>query len=180
MVKIDDQGYDFREVEKLLTDRCLKNISETVILCTKTFDSRVMAMNSMGRYDYSREASKQMECCALWKWKDCLVDSVRSAPDSCDVETDLKHIRAFPRSPNSTIAQLFIGNYCSEYSENSENCGPFWTQWKIIVASVLGSVLTILLTICCADCVHYKYRMESRKKSELGENVNQETMTTRF
>ena len=46
-----DLGYDFREVSKILSDNCLQNISENVILCTKTFESRVMALNSRGNYD---------------------------------------------------------------------------------------------------------------------------------
>ncbi|CAG2167817.1 unnamed protein product [Oppiella nova] len=107
-----------------------------------------MQMDTEGRYLYNSLSPKKTECCALWQWKSCLISTVMSAPDYCDTKG---------------VANLFISSYCRDYLESADNCGPFWTEWKIILLSVFGSLIAILLTICCADCVRYKYRIQKQR-----------------
>ena len=172
---------EYRELNKLLSDQCLTNTSDRLIVCTKNFQSRIMALNGQRNYDNSDEASKQTECCALWKWKECAVRTIKSATDMCDTMSDVKAILAFPSKTNSSIASMFIASYCADYLEDSENCGPFWTQWKVVVTTVFGSIIALLFGFCCVDCIRYKVKLETQKRQRNNEkDIKNGIIVTRF
>jgi len=149
--------FEFREIGRKLSQNCLKNISEEIIFCTEDFSSAVSQIKS-------DQNPIQIECCSLWKWKQCLINRISPSTHQkqldCNESTDLPFIYSFPEQ--NSVANLFISSYCRDYSNGSDSCLPFAT-WKIILISISSSIIIFLFIYCFIDCIRYKMIHKKRK-----------------